>query len=119
VPGLRRRRHVANVVDDGPLALEDLEEEEVVLESIRADAPVAAIGCDREDDAGRLIDLAGFGIVGFESSRPDWVGSEIAESFSFCGRCGVGGRRGGAALSALRSRALSDHDDDPAARAAA
>src|SRR5262245_34303968 len=58
VPGARRRGDVADRVDDRPFALYDFEIEEIVLEGIRANPPIAPVRRNTEGDAGGLVDLA-------------------------------------------------------------
>src|SRR6266540_835877 len=59
VPRARRGLDAADGLDDRPLALDHLEEQHVVLERVRADAPVASVLADVVRDARGLIDTAG------------------------------------------------------------
>lgn len=48
VPGRRCRRGIAHVVEDGAPAADDVKEQDVVLERIRADTPITTVGLGAE-----------------------------------------------------------------------
>src|SRR6185503_19825453 len=75
VPGPRRGLDAADGLDDRTLALDHLEEQHVVLERVRADAPVTAVFADVVGDASALIYPAGDGI---EADRDRAIAAALA-----------------------------------------
>src|SRR5213083_209271 len=62
VPGARRRLDAAHGLEDRPLPAHDAEEEEIVLERVRAGTEVGAVRRDAPREPRSLIDAPGLGV---------------------------------------------------------